>query len=47
MTVLMGMGVPEWFSDAPVHGMAVADLNVTAPVRGENGTDAYVFHEYD
>lgn len=39
--------VPEWFSGTPVHGMAVADLIVTTPVRGENETDARDFHEYD
>jgi hypothetical protein len=39
--------VPEWFSAASVHGMAVADLIVTTPSRGENETDAREFHEYD
>ncbi|GEM_PF-5778483 len=39
--------VPEWFDSVAVRGMAVADRIVTTPVRGENGTDAYVFHEYD
>ena len=39
--------VPEWFSAAAVHGMAVAHLTVTPPFRGENETDARDFHEYD
>ena len=39
--------VPQWFSETPVHGMAVADPVLMAPFPGENETDARTFHEYD